>query len=77
MIIGGSVAWPPGNLLVKSASAVGLRDFRDGRGGDYRLCKKGDTPDCRSTSPALGAATDGKDAGADLNALQKATAGII
>jgi hypothetical protein len=78
LIIGGSVAWPPGNILVKNASAAGLRDFRQGRGGDYRLCqKKGDGPDCKSPSPALGAAADGKDTGADLEALQKATAGII
>ena len=77
VIIGGSVAWPPGNILVKNASAAGLRDFREGRGGDYRLCNKGDAPDCKSASPALGAASDGKDAGADLNAVQKATAGII
>lgn len=77
VIMGGSVAWPPGNILVKNSSAAGLRDFREGRGGDYRLCKKGDAPDCKSSSPALGAATDGKDAGADLEALQKATVGII
>jgi hypothetical protein len=78
LIIGGSVAWPPGNILVKSGNSAGLRDFHGGRGGDYRLCqKKDDGPDCKSPSPALGAGTDGKDAGANLEALQKATAGII
>jgi hypothetical protein len=78
LIIGGPGGWPPGNKTVGDGKAAGLRDFRDGRGGDYHLCrKKGDGPDCKGPSPALGAASDGKDEGADMEAVDKATAGVL
>lgn len=78
LIIGGPGIWPFGNRQVSSGSAAGLRDFHDGRGGDYRLCtKKGDSPDCKGPSPALSAATDGRNIGADLDAIDRATGGIL
>jgi len=78
VIIGGPGGWPSGNRTVSDGHAAGLRDMRDGRGGDYHLCQKGSKePGCKTPSPALSAATDGKDAGADLEAIEKATTGII
>lgn len=77
-IIGGSGKWPPGNWLVKNGGAAGLRYFHEGRGGDYRLCeKKGDPPECKGPSPALRATTDKKNAGADIDGIERATAGMI
>lgn len=78
IIIGGPGIWPKGNRTVEDGRDAGLRDFHDGNGGDYRLCPKaGSTPGCKKPSPALGAAADGKDIGADVEAIEKATAGII
>jgi len=76
LIIGGSGGWPAGNIVVKDASAAGIRDFREGHGGDYRLCRqKGETPACKQASPGL-TGTDGKPLGADVDAIEKATAGV-
>ena len=78
LIIGGSGGWPKGNREVKKGDAAGLRSFRDGHGGDYRPCReKGETPDCQGPSPALKAATDGRDLGADLDTIERMTNGII
>ena len=78
LIIGGPGMWPSGNREVGDPSAAGFRDFRDGRGGDYRLCPKGHgVAGCKKPSPALGAATNGRDAGADMEAVKRATDGVI
>lgn len=78
LIIGGPGGWPPGNMKAKNGNDAGLRDFHDGQGGDYRLCrKKGEAPGCSGPSPALGVATDGKNLGADIDAIEQKTAGII
>jgi len=77
LIIGSSVVWPSGNQVVSDGKAAGLRDFHDGNGGDYRLCPKEGAPGCKKPSPALGAGTDGKDLGADIEAIQRATDGVI
>jgi hypothetical protein len=78
VIIGGPGGWPPGNMKVKNGNDAGFRNFHQGNGGDYRLCrKKGDGPECKGPSPALGKASDGKDAGADMLAIEQKTAGII
>jgi hypothetical protein len=47
---------------------MGVVNFNNGNGGDYHLLK---------TSPFKNAGSDGKDLGADLNALTNATAGIL
>ena len=76
LIIDSSGGWPKDNLLVSAGSAA-LRDWRNGHGGDYRLCReKGDAPSCKKASPGIRAGTDGKDIGADLDAIEKATAGV-
>jgi hypothetical protein len=65
MIIDGKGAWPQDNVLVKS-QAEGVPDFRKVSVSDYRPCsKKGDTA-CKNLSRV----------GADINAIEKATAGV-
>jgi hypothetical protein len=78
LIIGGTGGWPPGNILVGNAKEAGFRDFKGGQGGDYRLCRgKDDGGNCTRSSPALAKSSDGKAMGADVEGIEKATAGII
>ena len=77
LIIGGMGGWPAGNLSAKNAKDAGLRDFKDGRNGDYRLCRgKEDGGNCVKPSPALSKGTDGKSLGADIEAIEKLVGGI-
>jgi len=57
--------YPAENFFASSLDAVG---FVDRTGGDYRLA---------ATSPYKNMATDGTDIGADIDALEAATAGVI
>jgi hypothetical protein len=78
LIIGGGGGWPKENIVVGNAEGAGIRDFRDGSGGDYRLCReKGEPASCKKPSPGLAAGTDGKDIGADLQAIETATKGVL
>jgi hypothetical protein len=78
LIIGGMGGWPPGNVLVKDAKDAEFHDFKGGREGDYHLCReKGDGGNCAKPSPVLTKSSDGKAMGADIEAIEKATAGII
>jgi len=60
------VAWPPSNVVVPNASAVRFVDYRGAQGGNYHL---------QTTSRFSKAGTDGKDLGADINAVDLAIAG--
>ncbi len=73
-IINGNGAWPPGNYLPGDVEAVGF--IKNTAGLDmFRLCRtKGDS--CKSTSKYARAGTDGKDLGADIDALVAATRGV-
>ena len=62
----GSGSWPPGNFFPKSASAVKFANYNGGNAGDYHL---------QPTSPYKGKGIDGKDLGADVDAIHAATAG--
>jgi hypothetical protein len=62
----GSGSWPPHNFFAKSSGAVKFANFNGGDGGDYHL---------QPSSPYKGKATDGKDIGADVDAIHAATAG--
>jgi hypothetical protein len=65
ILTGGNILfYPPGNFFPNSWSAVGFVDFA---GGNYRLA---------ATSSYKNAGTDGQDVGADIDALQTATAGV-
>ena len=58
--------WPNANYFPASMAAVGFANANSGVNGDYHLL---------STSPYKNAGTDGKDLGADVNAIATATAG--
>jgi hypothetical protein len=59
--------WPSGNWFYSSPADVGFVNYQNGNGGDYHLL---------ATSPAKGAASDGKDLGADVNAVFAAINGV-
>jgi len=66
-----------GNFLTPDISAVDLVDYHKGNGGDYRLCRGIDdpAPPCSGASAYINRASDGRDIGADINAIKRATAG--
>jgi hypothetical protein len=59
--------WPAHNFFPATASTVQFVNYNGGSGGDYHL---------QSTSPYRAAGTDGKDLGADLDAIDTATANV-
>ncbi len=59
--------WPAGNFFPATVSAVQFVNYNGGNGGDYHL---------QPSSPYKGKGTDGKDLGADIDALNAATAGV-
>jgi hypothetical protein len=63
----GASNWPANNFFPKSAEAVRFANYNGGNGGDYRL---------QPSSPFRGKGTDGKDLGADMDAVRAATAGV-
>lgn len=67
LIIGGGGPWPKDNKTVKSAADVGFSNYNGGNGGDYRLSP---------SSKFKNAGDDHKDVGADLDAIDQATAGV-
>lgn len=74
----GKLAAIPGNYFPADGSAVGFVNYQSGKGGDYRLCRGfGDpAPSCTEASPYLGKGSDGRDIGADIDAVNAATAGV-
>jgi hypothetical protein len=71
IIVGGS-DWPKDNLTPKDLKSAGIREIQEpGAVVPYRLCRgKDDGSPCKKASPALGGATDGKDIGADVHAIE-------
>ena len=59
--------WPAKNDFPADPAAVEFADYNDGNGGDYHLLP---------SSPYKNAGSDGKDLGADIDALLNATAGV-
>jgi len=59
--------YPSENYFPSTVSAVGFADYRNS-GGDYHL---------DSASPYKNAGTDGKDLGADVDAIESAVAGVL
>jgi hypothetical protein len=59
--------WPSGNFLPASTETVQFVNYDGGNGGDYHL---------QPSSPYKGKATDGKDLGADVDAVNSAIAGV-
>lgn len=76
-IINSSKPWPRENSFPKDENAVRFVNYNHGKGGDYHLCReKGQTPSCTMASPYAHAGTDGKDLGADIDAIEAATRGV-
>jgi hypothetical protein len=67
-LIGGTGTWPSGNFFPADPTAVQFANYNGGDGGDYHLL---------STSPYKNAAVDGKDLGADIDAVNQAIAGVL
>jgi len=75
LIISGRGSFPKGNIVVGSPEAAGIRDLKNGVSKDPRLChEKG--AGCPKVSPGAGAASDGRDLGADIDAVEAAIAGV-
>lgn len=66
-LINGGGGWPKGNISLKNIGDVKFTDFHGGNGGDYRIL---------AGSKLKAAGSDGKDIGADIDAINKATAGV-
>ena len=58
--------WPTGNFFY-STTAIGFVNFNQGDGGDYHLL---------TSSPAIGAGSDGSDLGANVDAVLSAISGV-
>jgi hypothetical protein len=67
VIVGGG-GWPKDNPAPGKIGDVGFANYANGNGGDYRLS---------ASSKFKHEGTDQKDPGADLDAIQKATQGVI
>jgi hypothetical protein len=61
-----AAAWPAKNFFPASEAAVKFANYHDAHGGDYHL---------QPSSPYKGKGTDGRDLGADLDAIHSASAG--
>jgi hypothetical protein len=59
--------WPAGNFFPTTVTAVQFVNYNGGNGGDYHL---------QPASPYKGLGTDGKDLGADVDAVNSAIAGV-
>jgi hypothetical protein len=59
--------WPSGNFFPASAATVRFSNYNGGNGGDYHL---------QASSPYKRKGMDGKDLGADVDALDSAIAGV-
>ena len=75
LIVSARGSFPKGNITVWSPEAAGIRDLKGAVSKDPRLCHaKG--PGCPKASPGVGAASDGRDLGADIDAVEAAIAGV-
>jgi hypothetical protein len=74
-IINALGAWPPGNFFPKDAETVGF--VKEGNGTEtFRLCRAKSTF-CKGPSKYIGAGSDHKDVGADIDLVMAATRGVI
>jgi hypothetical protein len=62
-----TATWPAKNFFPASAATVQFVNYNGGNGGDYHL---------QPSSPYKGQGTDGRDLGADVNAVDSAIAGV-
>jgi hypothetical protein len=77
IIIASIKQWPSGNSFPKNEEAVGFVNFNHGVDGDYHLCKEKNEPaSCKQASKYVHTGSDGKDPGADIDAIASATRGV-
>ena len=74
VFVGSDKGWPNGNFYAKDADSV-VEDFRGGRAGNYRLCRS-KASHCKKAVPFAGSSAGGRDPGADVDAVNSATAGV-
>jgi len=74
VFIASSKGWPAGNFYAGDPSSV-VEDFQGGKNGNYRLCRGGQSH-CKKAPAFAGASPGGKDPGADVDAVNAATAGV-
>jgi hypothetical protein len=75
-VVGGGANWPKGNIMANDLAAAGVRITKGGGPGQYELCDEKDAHGCKKHSPAIAAGTDGKNIGADVDAIEKEMAAI-
>ena len=75
LIINAHGSFPKGNISVGSPEAAGIRNLKDTVSKDSRLCHAKEAG-CAKASPGAGAASDGRDVGADVDAVEAAIAGV-
>ncbi|HWZ81664.1 MAG TPA: hypothetical protein VNW47_03520 [Terriglobales bacterium] len=73
LVIGGN-GWPSGTISPSEGSAA-IRELKNGIARNPRLCRD-KSVGCSKASPGASAASDGKDMGADVDAVEAATAGV-
>ena len=66
-LVGGKDGWPKGNFFPRETEDVKFAKHSEGSGGDYHLLVD---------SPHKSAGRDGKDLGADVDAIEMATRGV-
>jgi hypothetical protein len=66
-IRGQKASWPDGNFITDDQQSIGYIKLNNGLDGDYHLAP---------SSKFKGKATDGKDPGADVDAVLQATQGL-
>jgi len=59
--------WPAGNFFPGTVNEMGFVNYNNGNGGDYHL---------QASSPYKGKASDGRDPGADIDAVNAAIQGV-
>jgi hypothetical protein len=75
LIISGRGSFPKGNFVVSSAGDAAIRDLKDTIAKDPRPChEKG--PGCGKISRGARSASDGRDLGADIDAVEAAITGV-
>ncbi|HEY6301522.1 MAG TPA: hypothetical protein VIX14_00525 [Terriglobales bacterium] len=75
LIVNARGSFPKGTIVVGSPEAAAIRDLKDTVSKDPRLCHAKQAG-CAKASPGAGAASDGRDVGADVDAVEAAIAGV-
>ena len=74
MVIGGRGSWPRGTITTSEGGA-GVRDLKGGISANPRLCRE-KSAGCSKASPGAGAASGGRDLGADVDAIEAVLEGV-